>query len=227
MSRMPNQFTIKSPGLGTANSLVQDSTTNLPITIKCSRSWPCKRPSCHDCNSIRRKYFVRLIGLEFQRGSMSSFLTVSWKISDSIADFWRFLGDRSRNLFKNFSRHGESYLSVRSLGERKGRPHIHVLTTEKGERNLTLRAKRRWSNGEVSVNSQLIKSELDAIKVAGYIFDKNLTPSLRDSSRPKGYRIVMGSIGKTWGYPKDIDWQRIDSFSNSLSKSCSLEGEVL
>ena len=92
---------------------------------------------------------------------------------------------------------------VRSLGigHSERTPHIHYLVAHDAALFLREMA-RRVGPPETLIYPKVLKVAPDVGELLGYFFDRNFLPSYLDLDRPKGIRILSGSRGISYGFPK-------------------------
>jgi hypothetical protein len=182
------------------------STLNLPKTssedqFKCSEFRPCKRLHCVSCQHRRREYFITVGARICRAGNLSRIVVVAWKNPGAqyafqvLSEQWQRLSKRTRGQMGKFIR-------VLALGEDANTPHCHVILGDAAAKLLLQKAKKLWPDIRVA-NDEVFDIE----NALGYIFDNNYLPTVLRVDRPKGLRILSGSRGMKYGYPKPKDWE--------------------
>lgn len=189
-------------------------------TIFCTLSYPCKRMTCSSCVSIRRNYFIKHSFQFSKDNDLNCHLVVNWSCKDT-DDVWQVVLKDIPIFTKLLSGRIGPYIRTLGLGESHN-PHIHFLLRREKVSLIRRIAKifykkypnKKFTVEEVTNDKFSIKEDrCRAITVVeknapgphellGYFFDQNFLPLFNHLARPKGLRIISGSRGVSYGFPK-------------------------
>lgn len=166
--------------------------------IKCTDTRPCKRIiNCEVCRNIRRNYFISQGERFLHKHSMNSFVTVAWPLKDG-EDLWSKLWSYIDRLAIGRSIKLSKYIRVIGIGEQNETPHLHFILQNNVGEKVRERVHKLWQSNRLVQ----IKDVTDPRNLLGYLFDKNFMVVFSRPDRPKRIRILSGSRGMSYGFPK-------------------------
>lgn len=204
--------------------MVEGHTLNSRPPPFCRIFRPCKRFTCVECMSVRRKYFVAAASNHAWKHQALHFVTISWVRADQ-GEPWDALTKSSGQVISRFRRSGEFIFWVRAFGDH-GTPHLHAVTTQRGARRLEQIVHELWPGRRSTTCTKTLPSMNDLIQVCGYLFDQNLTPIVLNPKRRSRGRSISGTRGICYGFPKQVDWLRLQNLVADKSRHLEKLDEV-
>lgn len=172
---------------------------NSRLKIKCKSSFLCKRMTCSSCQSIRRARFVKYGLKHCQMNQLSTHLIITWKKASFEKDPWQELLSSNRILSQSISsKRAGHFIKVISLSMENKTPHVHYVVSKSTAKKITRVSREKWRNNLVICEKLIKKNQIE--NVLGYLFDRNYIPSILDSERPKGVRLLTASRPMKTGF---------------------------
>lgn len=205
-----------------SNYLDNAGATSITARAGQSKAWkcggqrrPCKRMECDGCAERRRLYFVESATILASRKMLDLHCTVTLPCSE-YDDPWLKLSTLSTILSKRLTGKIGPFIRTLAIGEEKRAPHVHYLIrSDRSERLYAIMKTYAPKDTRIYVDTEVafnIEALLD------YFFKKNFLISINTPDRIKGIRLLSGSRGITYGYPKARHWKALEIQRNSIAK---------
>lgn len=177
-------------------------TLNSGRVIRCDEDWHCRRMSCGSCVLRRRNSFIHEGVRQASYYGMDHHVVVSWPLQPH-DHVWSKLFNQSSLLSKAASGRIGKYIRCLEIGVRARTPHVHYLVSSVGAEVLYHFAHQNGPS-EKMVFREGLRDSLQLAAVLGYFYDRNFVPTYHEPDRPKGIRILSGSRGMRYGFPKQF-----------------------
>ncbi len=180
---------------------------------KCHYWRPCKRKSCEQCMKRHRQYFVEMGEFYTIQRGLNLHATISWLKRNCNDDPHIMCVALAHNMSKALSGKIGPFIRVTGIGRKKGTPHLHYLVRYEVGELLKSRAEQHSPPGSIVWKDK--KVVYDHRGILGYLFDQNFTLAALDPERIKGMRLISGSRGMTYGYPRKKHWEALQKIQNT------------
>ena len=176
--------------------LYAPSTTNSETWFVCKENMYCKRIWCDRCKNIRREYWIESGTIHCSDRGKLAHVVIPWgegaRNWNTLAGSHQVLRDRLPR------RHWSFFMYCHGMGKKEDHPHTHYILKESSSEALLQYA----SKFGAKFARKHITSIYQVPELLGYLYDKNVVPSLMAKTRPKGMNTIGGTRGISYGFPK-------------------------
>ncbi len=172
---------------------------------RCGKWRPCKRMECVGCVERRLDYFLRATTFLINKHGIDCHCTISLPLSEN-DDVWLRLQSLSAILTEKLTGRIGPFVRILALGKEKGTPHVHYLIQEKYFKAFESVAKKSSPK-----KTRISQKEIYGIHgLLEYLFISNFLPTDTHPDKIKGIRLISGSRGITYGYPRKKHWKHLE-----------------
>jgi len=194
---------MSSPAKG---NLVNKYTLNAKSVCVCTPIRPCYRyRACKSCLENKRSFVLQQVSQLYFAWGLETFLTISFtKLPYHPQEALKHLQRMRRRAFRYIPA-GVRYICFMAceIGPGGSNPHLHLLIgADDNQRYLRVPLKSCTTLGNPNFHEISVEDLNAALKVAGYLFDRNFVPTL--PYMPKRARLISGSLGFKSGRPKNV-----------------------